>query len=143
MVGGDTDLTRTRPGTVEEVCSAVLNELEHVRAELRGLRERIDVLEGTSRRGVTREEAEKVGSPFWAIVSQAKGPDMVVPVVTAPGFKDAKGDGVISYRFERTDRETSQGPEIWRTIEEIFFTKEEAEAPPGRRASRTTGRQLR
>lgn len=106
------------------------------------MREQIAALERQSPKiGVTKADAETIGAEFWTTITQPKGPPFVVPVVRVPGSQDTRGDGNIAYRVERTDKSTQQGPPIFKSVEDLFFTRVEAEAP-GRRQSRTTGRRV-
>ncbi len=76
-------------------------------------------------RGVSREEASKIGSQFWAIIDQQKGPKEMHMVEVRPGFKDAEGDGNVAYRVFRVDG-TKQGTELYRLPEELFHSEDDA-----------------
>ncbi len=44
------------------------------------------------------------------------------------GTRDDEGDGNIAYRVQRTDQEITQGSPVYRRPDELFRTKEDAEA---------------
>lgn len=127
-----------------EQIAEIVDELRALRAamdaRMDSIEQRLTDLE-PARPGVTKEDAEAIGALFWIRLDQSKGPRLIVPVQRVKGIRDEHEDGNIAYRVERTDEEIMTGGAIYRTVDSLFFTQAEAEAP-GRTASRTTGRKL-
>ncbi len=147
-----------RPASANDpLLSQILAQLQAVAAGQRAQDEKISALSEVvasirvtssapppSLRGVSREEASRIGAEFWIIVPHQKGGKQMVPAKVRPGSQDLEGDGNIAYRVVRTDEEISTGGAMFRRPDELFRTKEEAEEaayPRKMGASRITGKQ--
>ncbi len=58
----------------------------------------------------------------------AKEKAVVAPAVRGQGFQD-QGDGTpLEYHVARTDKDTQQGPKLYRPLSEVYRTEREAES---------------
>jgi hypothetical protein len=125
-----------RPGGhARDQIAELVAEVRELRAALEGRLTAIErrLSESTPppsfRTAVTRADAEQLGAHFWTFVHQQKGPKLIVPVVRVPGDKNENGDGNIAYRVSRTDEDITQGTPLFRTLDELFLTEEDATVP--------------